>query len=63
MDFSRILHPNLPFLSLSLGLVSKAASVGVLVVLILKVVTILTRRSPYEHIHGPKPSSMLGKSS
>jgi len=43
----------------SLGLV-KAASIGLFVVLIFKIIKSLTTRSPYEHIAGPKPSSMLG---
>jgi len=42
-----------------LGLV-KVASIGLFVVLILKIIKSLTTRSPYEHIPGPKPSSMLG---
>jgi len=42
-----------------LGLV-KVASIGLLVVLILKFIKSLTTRSPYENIPGPKPSSMLG---
>ncbi|KAF8958854.1 cytochrome P450 [Flammula alnicola] len=63
MGFSQVMQQSSLFTNgaLDLGLVVKAASVGVLVVLILKFIKSLTTRSPYEHIPGPQPSSsMLG---
>jgi len=42
-----------------LGVVNVAA-IGLFVMMVLKIIKSLTARSPYEHIPGPKPSSMLG---
>jgi len=62
MDFSTISEPfrNEP---LSFGVVVKATIAAVLVVGFLKFIKSLTARSPYDHIPGPKPSTMFGKSS
>ncbi|KDR84606.1 hypothetical protein GALMADRAFT_237500 [Galerina marginata CBS 339.88] len=61
MGFSEILHTTFSSATeLDLGILVKAASVGLLVVLVLKFVKSLTTRSPYDHLPGPQPSSVFG---
>jgi len=64
MAFSRIMDVSKTFLyePLSFGFVVKATTTAMLVMGFLKFIKSLTERSPYEHIPGPKPSTMLGTS-
>ena len=59
MVLSRLMRAINPF-NETLGLV-KAASIGLVVALLIKIIKSLTTSSPYQHISGPKPSnSTLG---
>ncbi|PPR01290.1 hypothetical protein CVT24_006365 [Panaeolus cyanescens] len=57
MTISQLLHSNLPFADGSLGPLAKAAFIGLSIVLVTEVFKALTKRSPYENIPGPEPSS------
>jgi len=65
MDSSTIVNASEPFLNepLSFGFMAKATIAAMLVVGFLKFIKSLTARSPYDHIPGPKPSTMFGTSS
>jgi len=65
MAFSRIVDVSKPFgyEPLNFGFVVKATATAMLVVGFLKFIKSLTERSPYDHIPGPKPSTILGMSS
>ena len=59
MVLSQFMQTINPF-NETLGLV-KAASIGLVVALLIKIIKSLTTPSPYQHIPGPKPSnSTLG---
>jgi hypothetical protein len=45
---------------LSFGLLVKATTAAMLIVGFLKFIKSLTKRSPYDYIPGPKPSTMIG---
>lgn len=62
MDFFWIMDNSKPFYyePLSFGFAVKATTAAVLVVWLLKFIKSLTERSPYDHIPGPKPSTMFG---
>ncbi|PPQ73929.1 hypothetical protein CVT24_012771 [Panaeolus cyanescens] len=61
MGLSQMLNLSFPFADGSLGLLVKAALIVVVIRLFTAVYNLLTKRSPYENIAGPKPSSaMLG---
>ncbi|PPQ73928.1 hypothetical protein CVT24_012770 [Panaeolus cyanescens] len=61
MGLSQMLHLNFPFADGALGLLVKAALIVVVIRLFTAVYNLATKRSPYENIAGPEPSSaMLG---
>ena len=63
-SFSRIMDISESFYELlSSGCVIKVTTTAMLVVGFLKFIKSLTERSPYDHIPGPKPSTMFGTSS
>ncbi|PPR01289.1 hypothetical protein CVT24_006364 [Panaeolus cyanescens] len=57
MGVSQSLYLSLPFLDGSLGPVAKAALIGVAIIVVTEAFKLLTKRSPYENIPGPTPSS------
>ncbi|PPR01291.1 hypothetical protein CVT24_006366 [Panaeolus cyanescens] len=61
MNLLQILQSSLPAADGSLGTLAKAVLIGLIIVVITEMFKLLTKRSPYENIAGPEPSSrMLG---